>query len=245
MANCVNINLPEVKELAEKLQAPIAVVGTAINIWQEKNNSDEIPKYEELKDYLYKGNEILNNNNINSNIKEGVAELFEENPELANQVYEALGFNNNITLETEKGSIYYLKNGKTKRDKKTSTGRIEKFSESDKTVYITEEDFKTLRENSEGLKDLEWSNNSVTVTNDSNRKTTISVKNNPEIGLMPLELVKGIEETETGYREDKRINIKSYSFLPNGVSFHVGHKIVSINNQITPQQKQQAQQLYS
>ena len=34
-----------------------------------------------------------------------------------------------------------------------------------------------------------------------------------------------------------------YSFLPNGVSFHVGHKIVSINNQITPQQKQQAQQL--
>ena len=62
---------------------------------------------------------------------------------------------------------------------------------------------------------------------------------------MPLELVKGIEETETGYREDKRINIKSYSFLPNGVSFHVGHKIVSINNQITPQQKQQAQQLYS
>jgi len=85
MANCVNINLPEVKELAEKLQAPIAVVGTAINIWQEKNNSDEIPKYEELKDYLYKGNEILNNNNINSNIKEGVAELFEENPELANE----------------------------------------------------------------------------------------------------------------------------------------------------------------
>ena len=175
----------------------------------------------------------------------GVSELFESNPELANSVYSALGFNNNITLETEKGSIYYLKNGKTKRDKKTSTGRIEKFSESDKTVYITEEDFKTLRENSEGLKDLEWSNNSVTVTNDSNRKTTISVKNNPEIGLMPLELVKGIEETETGYREDKRINIKSYSFLPNGVSFHVGHKIVSINNQITPQQKQQAQQLYS
>jgi len=167
------------------------------------------------------------------------------NPELANAVYEAAGFNNNVVFKTEKGSVYYLNNGKTKRDKKTLTGRTEKFSESDKTVYITEEDFKTLRENSEGLKDLEWSDDSVTVTNDSNRKTTISVKSNPEIGLIPLELVKGIEETETGYREDKRINIKSYSFLPNGVTFHAGHKIVSISNQITPQQKQQVQQLYS
>lgn len=178
-------------------------------------------------------------------IKSGVAELFESSPELANAVYEAAGFNNNVVFETERGSVYYLNNGKTKRDKKTLTGRIEKFSESDKTVYITEKDFKILRENSEGLKDLEWSDDSVSVTNDSNRKTTISVKSNPEIGLIPLELVKGVEETETGYREDKRINIKSYSFLPNGVSFHAGHKIVSINSQITPRQKQQAQQLYS
>jgi hypothetical protein len=141
----------------------------------------------------------------------------------------------NVTLETEKGSIYYLNNGKTKRDKKTYTGRIEKFSESDRTVYITEQDFKTLKEGADGLRDLEWTTESVTITNDLGRKTTIPVKNNPEVGLMPLELVKGIDETESGYRDDKRINIKSYSFLPYGVSFHPGHKIISINNQITSQ----------
>ncbi len=221
----------EVIKPSGRIFIPSSLIDTYWNKYNEVKNKPVTPKRREIS--------------LTPNIKPGVAELFDSNPELANAVYEALGFSNNVTLETERGSVYYLNDGKTKRDKKTLTGRIEKFSESDKTVYITEENFKILRENSEGLSDLEWTDNDVTVTNDSGRKTTISISNTPKIGLLPLELVKGVDETESGYREDKRINIKSYSFLPKGVSFHVGHKIVSINKQITPQQKQQSLQLYS
>ncbi len=53
-----------------------------------------------------------------NNIKPGVSELFESNPELANQIYEALGFQGSISLEsnlkntgkTEKELTDYLKN---------------------------------------------------------------------------------------------------------------------------------------
>jgi hypothetical protein len=52
-------------------------------------------------------------------IKAGVEELFESNPELANSVYEALGFKSEKTIETAKGSTYrYLPSGKTQRFKK-------------------------------------------------------------------------------------------------------------------------------
>lgn len=94
---CVNINLPEVKELAEKLQAPIGVIGAAINSWQLKNNDyEKFPTYEELKDYLYKTNNVFTNTN-KVIIKEGVEELFDSNPELANQVYSKILTNSGIS----------------------------------------------------------------------------------------------------------------------------------------------------
>ena len=79
---CVNINLPEVKELSNKLQAPIGVIGAAINLWQSQNNNyEDFPTYEQLKEFLYKSDNIFKNNK--GNIKEGVSELFESNPKLA------------------------------------------------------------------------------------------------------------------------------------------------------------------
>ena len=52
-------------------------------------------------------------------IKKGVIELFESNPELANQVYEALGFNNDRTLDVRNNIIKAYKE-KTTINLKTS-----------------------------------------------------------------------------------------------------------------------------
>ena len=58
-----------------------------IDKYMKDNNTDEFPNKEEL----------LSNNNI----KNGVQELFDSNPDLANQVYKALGFEEDSTLESK------------------------------------------------------------------------------------------------------------------------------------------------
>jgi hypothetical protein len=48
---------------------------------------------------------------INDDVKSGVSELFESNPELANAVYEALGFKNEQSLEVKNKKIYEPRQG--------------------------------------------------------------------------------------------------------------------------------------
>ena len=104
MAHCININHPEYKKLVPQFKGPEALLKAKISIWQENNGLDNFPtidQIEERKNILYDKMSIEEKLGIsdreqlasNIKIKKGVSELFESNPELANAVYEALGFN--------------------------------------------------------------------------------------------------------------------------------------------------------
>jgi hypothetical protein len=74
MANCVNKSNPQVKELADKLNISVELAAAKIGVWQENNNNyDNFPSVEDLRE----SKDTLQ-------IKPGVAELFESNPELVN-----------------------------------------------------------------------------------------------------------------------------------------------------------------
>jgi hypothetical protein len=93
--SCINISNDDYINLENQaIEAGLDPVSlqSKIILWQKNNNSNELPSFEEIR---YYGN--LNNNfKQNFNIKPGVEELFDSNPELANQVYEALEFENLI-----------------------------------------------------------------------------------------------------------------------------------------------------
>lgn len=96
MNKCININHPEFKKLVEESKMNPLILKSKVGVWQEKNDTYDFPTLEELL-----------NDNQTANIKEGVQKLFESNPELANAVYEALGFNvikeSEITYTDEDG----------------------------------------------------------------------------------------------------------------------------------------------
>jgi len=83
MDKCINTKHPEFIELAKQANMNPLVLKSKIGVWQEKNNSDDFPTLEELR---------IGQEAPIADIKEGVSELFESNPTLANAVYEALGF---------------------------------------------------------------------------------------------------------------------------------------------------------
>jgi hypothetical protein len=97
MDKCINTKHPEFIKLAEQANINPLILKSKVGVWQEKNNSDDFPTLQEL-----------GLGHRNSEIKEGVSELFEQNPELANAVYEALGLNtingSEITYTDEEGN---------------------------------------------------------------------------------------------------------------------------------------------
>ena len=99
MNKCINVGHPEFKKLVEQSKMNPLVLKSKVGVWQEKNNSDDFPTLEELG---------IGQEAPIANIKEGVPELFESNPELANAVYSALGFNtinvSEITYTDEEGN---------------------------------------------------------------------------------------------------------------------------------------------
>ena len=93
MANCINYKSKDFNDLLNQLGLPQGVLAAKIANWQEINGIDNWPTASDLG-----YNSKFNNSSLpdsNSNIKPGVAELFESNPELANAVYEAAGFKKN------------------------------------------------------------------------------------------------------------------------------------------------------
>jgi len=99
MDKCINTKHPEFIKLAEQANINPLILKSKVGVWQEKNNSDDFPTLEELR---------IGQEAPIANIKEGVSELFESNPKLANAVYEALGLNtingSEITYTDEEGN---------------------------------------------------------------------------------------------------------------------------------------------
>jgi hypothetical protein len=80
MSYCIITTTPEFIELKNKANVPENILKAEIALWQQNNNTDEYPTLKQLG---------IEERQV---IKPGVQELFDSNPELANQVYEALGF---------------------------------------------------------------------------------------------------------------------------------------------------------
>jgi hypothetical protein len=107
MDRCINISHPEFKELVRQSNINPLILKSKVGVWQEKNNTDKFPTLEQLgvraninvgrinsKQDIEGFKEFDDKSKIKGigrvSVKNGVAELFESNPELANSVYEAL-----------------------------------------------------------------------------------------------------------------------------------------------------------
>ena len=163
------------------------------------------------------------------NIKEGVSELFESNPELANIVYETLDFNKNfnnrisVSQEGSDGFGYVLGLFNSTKE------RIGKIVYRSKT-YLKEKGYPIINELHLGFEEtyqgkgyfqdalIELLNyDDVPIFISTNRV----INNNVFIAIKKLDINKlNVLKIEDGY-------------------------IITLNNKITPQQKQQAQELYS
>ena len=209
---CHNPNTPEFKSLLEIYKNPV-IVQVLINLY----------------------NENINNT---SKIKEGVSEIFESNSELANAVYEALGF---------------------KQSNIEASNRLKKAEQDLKKIYeiglaVTIEEV----EKAEGKKII------VLDTNDFKNKNQKSVSFDrifiPEqyrkqgLGLS-LYIIRGEELLKEGkylvnydQLSDEALGIWK-RLIDLGLATQAGeygtYQYIGLQSQITPQQKQQAQQLYS
>jgi hypothetical protein len=224
----------------------------ASNILEEQKNYLEQQRIanEEWEEYL----NVMPNEPLFSpaeEVKPGVSELFESNPELANSVYEALGFkfdkienSNNITLEeepTKDGRIHFIITGDN-----GLKGNVYLYkNEEEKVVYIHDVGiniknkgygttiYKLLGEkfSKEGF--VLGSTSAQYVKGLGGRKVWDKLVKEGMAEIVELE-----ETEDIRWKNEMRKLTGNNEFLKN-VQFRY------ISTQITPQQKQQAQQQYS
>jgi hypothetical protein len=277
--HCPNILSPQWKNLVEKIGET--------NAWREFFKYGTIPNVEN-----YDVNKTVSLEDQTQILKPGVAELFESNPELANAVYESLGFDkNNKTVnfsDTDvKEEVYHsstnefneFKQGKDGAihfgDKKAATERTNKSSKkylkkvklkvNNLVETVDSVDFEgTLKDKKSKIYIVEKLGLAKTET----QEHLIALFANEKITKEQLEQYWD-SSLETIYKEI--FNADGYSYInlaenkgsksyvvfnPNQIEVIEDGEIkynentkeyeyVNITNQITPQQKQQAQQIYS
>lgn len=169
--SCINFKHPEVIKIAGELNVSPVVAAAKIGLWQSKNNiEDRFPTVDEL-----------------NNIKTGVKELFNENPELANigtqtqysQYLESLNKPNTnpilqgnqtnveeIITQLEKDGLLEIDcKGKLKAEK----GLVTSFTKGGKWKVI--KDLKGYPTHKEGGVDLTIGKNGVTIKNGNTQFT--------------------------------------------------------------------------
>jgi hypothetical protein len=201
-------------------------------------------------------------------VKSGVQELFDSNPELANQVYEALGFNQLITSNDRIvfghptiGKSYLKKQGEDKfisLDDDYATeinNKVKEIADKYNVTTYQVKDGGTQKWNNEYNQMMQEMFNVAKQRAISENKTLFTsntnlLRNNAEsfdkvINLTDVEFEKRIQERGAKY------NIKEWkSQINEAISKIPTSKVINTNKYlsdlfITPEQKQQALQLYS
>jgi hypothetical protein len=201
-------------------------------------------------------------------VKPGVQELFDSNPELANQVYEALGFNKLITSNDRIvfghptiGKSYLKKQGEDKfisLDDDYATeinNKVKEIADKYNVTTYQVKDGGTQKWNNEYNQMMQEMFNVAKQRAISENKTLFTsntnlLRNNAEsfdkvINLTDVEFEKRIQERGAKY------NIKEWkSQINEAISKIPTSKVINTNKYlsdlfITPQQKQQALQAYS
>ena len=221
MGNCVNKSLPEFKNLVKETNENPLVLAAKISVWQNKNGLDKWPTISDL--------------GLSSNIKSGVQELFNSNPELANRVYSALGFNSKLKTSLGKELEY--------KDAYVSKSRLKDFKQ-----------YKVLNENgnSIGTVVIEYRGDKSVILHPKLNVTgkgygkdlykLVSSKFNVEIQEWNEGAIANTDSAKKMWDSlEKEGSAKRIVDAEQGDNF----RVLQYNNQITPQQKQQALEVYS
>jgi hypothetical protein len=173
------------------------------------------------------------NENVEQGIKEGVEDLFNSNPELANEVYESLGFGNFDKTYNYENEIV----NKFDADVETIINGMRNVSIADDEDYDIDLELKLAEEN--GIKYLKYSEYFPPEDRYVNHYIFYNNKGRTQAEeIYRLKDIKGTDEYERqlGY-------LLQYNL--NDVSEFIGEPLNKINRLVTPEQKQQALELYS
>jgi len=163
----------------------------------------------------------------------GVAELFDSNPELANAVYEALGFNQETNLQ-DTWINYVIK--KDNISKEEVLQRLETYKPKMITVYRGEG----------SIVNLENSNIPDHIKKSKGRWFTKDKKVAQQYAEMQKGSLYALQIPETLFDNiSKELNLQNTNGVEALLPQELVNEKVKLSTQITPQQKQQAQQLYS
>jgi hypothetical protein len=208
-------------------------------------------------------NDILFNVDQQGAVKQGVSELFESNSELASQVYEAVGFNK--TLEFYEGDNLKIDDKTYTISEKISSKELAKRNgliiSSNVPVYIVNEPL-GLRKGG-----YDTVNNIIILSKNSDKETIHhELIHSVEYNLDKKEIEPLYQKVKNTITEDSFNDFVSWNFKKSisefiadalskkvfrdalkkeGLLEEVDNTLSVYNQQITPQQKQEAQQLYS
>ena len=177
-----------------------------------------------------------------TSVKEGVSELFESNPDLANQVYEAIGFVKNLN----KLKVQDMKTKVSEKFSNLEDTRKELKEEITSDKSLSELEKNLLTKAIDGMFDIPGSN--PFIIDDINGYTSYNLKKfeefikyefpNLDKKQITAILSKHVEHFAVQHKAALLSELEGESGLPNNMADLELSKI-------TPQQKQQAQQQYS
>jgi hypothetical protein len=215
------------------------------------------------KHIYYQLDDNTTSNTTSNGVKPGVEELFDSNPELANQVYEALGFDK--TLEFYEGDNLKIDDKTYTISEKISSKELAKRNgltiSSNVPVYIVNEPL-GLRKGG-----YDTVNNIIILSKNSDKETIHhELIHSVEYNLDKKEIEPLYQKVKNTITEDSFNDFVSWNFKKSisefiadalskkvfrdalkkeGLLEEIDNILSVYNQQITPQQKQQALQLYS
>jgi hypothetical protein len=235
MSICINTSHPEFIALQRSTGINPAILRAEVALWQQRNNSDQFPSASELM-----------------GVKEGVQELFDSNPELANQVYEALGFDN--TVQT-KGTInvYWGQAESNSSTRILSNLAPRKFNWEGKEYGSVEHAYQSNKSGSFDKATYDAYNKIGGHGSKIRGKGTVAeMKAADSLGLMKKLVVESFKQNPNSEATKKLLQYENFTHNTNELidkAFLEGLKLaqqeLTTATQITPQQKQQALQAYS
>ena len=258
--SCINIYHPDYIKLLSEIDDSIIPfeLPTLIRLYQKMNNTDKIPSVSEIYE--------IDNRTKSQEIPNQIQEVFNENTELANAVYEALGFKQKYE-GTEKGNLInelkqitdsYLKEFadlfiqfNVDIPLYYSKGNDYAYVVPDNTLIISKSSTGVIKQKSIIHEVLHGgtSNNLLSNSDFKNRIESIinDIKKSDQQGRITFsyelqsadEFISGLADKAFGtYLKRNGVFDEVLTILKDNISFEKGFKV-------TPQQKQQAQQLYS
>jgi hypothetical protein len=235
MDRCINISHPEFKELVRQSNINPLILKSKVGVWQEKNNTDKFPTLEELG---------IGQETPIADIKEGVSELFESNPELANAVYEVLGYGTSIIQDNKS---YYR--GQIEKPTIDKNGNLVLHAKEDELYKKAGLKSKGVSMTDDLQSAIEYGNGQLDVSKNLASEENVGVDLERELdrldenGYYLIQIPKNISNEIVKEAGEVKV-IGDKIVIPKG-QYKIEQVVGDVETQITTQQKQQAQQLYS